>query len=421
MFDALLNDLTLDKVTLDIIKRRFFDELKSAFKNQSSCLGCYNTHIYLPPKNPKESYFLAIDLGGSNLRVAICKRFKDKIDIISITKEPLDVKLMTTNVTFLFEFIAECCVSIIKKYNIQQDISVGFTFSFRVEQHSKVRSTVKQWNKGYLLAINFDPAMELERLFHLKGFEQIKVDCLINDTTATLLTNYFYDNCCDVGLILGTGSNMCLAVPKLALNDDLFDDNYEKLIFNLESGNYNVDLPRTTIDDILDKHSLNPSIQFEEKMVAGLYLGELVSLSLLEYFNEKEYVLNWEKKDYLDSETIGQFQFSSHDDIYIYFKTLLNLELSRDDIEMVQRLCRLITSRSAQIAAALVAGAITFLTSLDSKQHNIGIDGSLYRIHPGYKELFETTVCDLLSDIPFTVSFLTQDNASLIGSALVID
>ena len=52
---------------------------------------------------------------------------------------------MTTNVTFLFEFIVECCF-LIKKNNIHQDISVGFTFSFRVEQHSKVRSTVKQWN-----------------------------------------------------------------------------------------------------------------------------------------------------------------------------------------------------------------------------------------------------------------------------------
>ena len=32
MFDVLLDDLTLDRTTLDLIKRRFFDELKSAFR-----------------------------------------------------------------------------------------------------------------------------------------------------------------------------------------------------------------------------------------------------------------------------------------------------------------------------------------------------------------------------------------------------
>tara|TARA_A100001015_G_scaffold303989_1_gene394500 strand:- start:3758 stop:5023 length:1266 start_codon:yes stop_codon:yes gene_type:complete len=421
MIDELIKDLSLSQTELKTLVSSFERELVNAFNNEESCLGCYNTCVALPLVKKNKGVFIAIDLGGSNLRVALCKRDKNGIVIVKSRKETLNATLMTHSVDYLFEYIVDICVSILDKAYLEQPISVGFTFSFRVEQFSIQHCIIKQWNKGYHLPVDFDPVQTIQSIFYQKGFSNINVDCLINDTTATLLTNYWVDSNCDIALILGTGTNICLAVPVKAVSTDFLDKNQHSVVYNLESGNFNVSLPRTTIDEILDKESLNPGVQLEEKMVAGLYLGKLVSLALNVYFTEKKSDCHWPVEQYLTSTLVGQFQIV--DDIVIkeHFRSIFDFELEANDIEMIRQLSRLITDRSAQIAATLIVASLQFLDSIEQKRHVVAVDGSLYSAHPRYKKVFQDTVYEFLNDFSSPISFLNEENASLLGSALLID
>jgi hexokinase len=90
-----------------------------------------------------------------------------------------------------------------------------------------------------------------------------------------------------IGAIFGTGTNAaymeeCKNIPKLAhmnLPPDM------KMAINCEYGafdNQHKVLPRTKYDIIIDKESPRPGQQTYEKMIAGLYLGELFRLAVLD-------------------------------------------------------------------------------------------------------------------------------------------
>lgn len=115
----------------------------------------------------------------------------------------------------------------------------------------------------------------------------IKLTALINDTTGTLIASNYTDDKMRIGCIFGTGCNAaymedCGSVPKIAhlnLPPDM------PIAINCEYGafdNAHKVLPRTKYDIIIDKESPRPGQQSFEKMIAGLYLGELFRLVCLE-------------------------------------------------------------------------------------------------------------------------------------------
>lgn len=94
-----------------------------------------------------------------------------------------------------------------------------------------------------------------------------------------------------IGGIFGTGCNAaymedCGSIPKLA-HMNLPPDT--PMAINCEWGafdNEGLVLPRTPYDETIDKDSPRPGQQAFEKMIAGLYLGELFRLVLMDLHKE---------------------------------------------------------------------------------------------------------------------------------------
>lgn len=115
----------------------------------------------------------------------------------------------------------------------------------------------------------------------------IKLTALINDTTGTLIASAYTDTEIKIGAIFGTGCNAaymedCGSIPKIA-HLNLEPDH--PMAINCEYGAFDsehVILPRTPYDVIIDKESPRPNQQAFEKMIAGLYLGELFRLVMLD-------------------------------------------------------------------------------------------------------------------------------------------
>jgi hexokinase len=110
---------------------------------------------------------------------------------------------------------------------------------------------------------------------------------LINDTTGCLLACAYKRPDCAIAVILGTGTNASY------VEDMNFVEMYEgekperrpAVIINTEWGAFgntgSLDNVRTEYDFQLDKNSRNPSKQVYEKLISGMYLGELVRLVIV--------------------------------------------------------------------------------------------------------------------------------------------
>jgi hexokinase len=133
----------------------------------------------------------------------------------------------------------------------------------------------------------------------------IKLTALINDTTGTLIASAYTDTKMKIGCIFGTGCNAaymenCGSIPKLA-HMNLPPDT--PMAINCEWGAFDNEhkvLPRTPYDIIIDKESPRPGQQAFEKMIAGLYLGELFRLVLVDLHDNKDvHIFEGEKIDKL--------------------------------------------------------------------------------------------------------------------------
>ena len=105
-----------------------------------------------------------------------------------------------------------------------------------------------------------------------------------------------------IGCIFGTGCNAaymehCGDIPKIAhmkLPADM------PMAINCEYGafdNSHKVLPRTRYDEIIDRESPRPGQQTFEKMIAGVYLGEIYRLVLLDLIENPEVKL-FQGQDY---------------------------------------------------------------------------------------------------------------------------
>lgn len=114
-----------------------FDEGLSCGDHTSS-VKMLITFVHSLPNGSKEEEgnFLALDLGGTNLRVLLVK-IKDGNDTqTAVKKSVLTEELITGTQEVLFDHIAAEVASFVKEQNIETVLPLGFTFSFPVEQSS---------------------------------------------------------------------------------------------------------------------------------------------------------------------------------------------------------------------------------------------------------------------------------------------
>lgn len=102
-----------------------------------------------------------------------------------------------------------------------------------------------------------------------------------------MVTRCYEDSTCEMGVILGTGTNACY-IENLSLINKYKGSTPKGsggMIINMEWGAFGDSksfLPSTKYDKSLDTNSLNPSFQLFEKMISGMYLGEIARYALLD-------------------------------------------------------------------------------------------------------------------------------------------
>ncbi|PAN17609.1 hypothetical protein PAHAL_3G143300 [Panicum hallii] len=394
------------------------------------------------PTGNEEGFFYALDLGGTNFRVLrVQLAGKEKRVAKRESKEvSIPPHLMSGNASELFGFIASALASFVAdegRNNVFEDKQreLGFTFSFPVRQTSIASGTLIKWTKAFSIddAVGEDVVAELQTAMEKQGVD-MRVAALINDTVGTLAAGRYNDEDVVIGVILGTGSNAAYveeasAIPK-------FEGELPKsgnMVINTEWGNFSSScLPITEYDQALDEESLNPGEQIFEKLISGMYLGEIVRRVLLKIASQstlfgKVNQTKLKTRFILRTPDISAMHHDDTPDLRIVAEKLAdNLKIKDTSLEtrkMVVEICDIVTTRSARLAAAGIVGILRKIGRAvpgDERRSVVAIDGGLFEHYAEFRQCLEGTLVELLGEeASRSVAVkLTKDGSGL-GAALI--
>ena len=394
------------------------------------------------PDGYETGTFLALDMGGTNLRVCeiILLEEKGEFDIIqSKYRMPEDLKTGTSEE--LWEYIADCIQQFIEYHHEVEDlekldkIPLGFTFSFPATQNYIDNGILQRWTKGFdISGVEGKDVAPLFEAALAKRDLPIRLSALINDTTGTLIASAYTDDTMKIGCIFGTGCNAaymenCGSVPKIAsynLPPDM------PIAINCEYGafdNEHVVLPRTPYDVIIDNDSPRPGQQAFEKMIAGLYLGELFRLVLVDLHDNKsckvfqgQDISKLRKAYTLDSSFLSMIEedpFENLTETGDLFLRELGIKANQPELELCRRLAELIGTRAARLSACGVA-AICKKKNIETC--HVGADGSVFNKYPHFKARGAIALREILDwreGEKDPISILAAEDGSGVGAALI--
>ncbi|KAL7272332.1 hexokinase [Rhizina undulata] len=433
---------TVDTPKLHQIVDRFKSELTKGLSKEGGSIPMNPTWVIGFPTGDETGTFLALDMGGTNLRVCEVElpEGKGMYDIYqSKYRIPEEIKNGTGEQ--LFDYIAECVKQFLIASHPDEDISeldlhLGFTFSYPCEQNAIDHGILQRWTKGFDIdgVEGHDVVPMFEAALERKGVS-IKITALVNDTTGTLIASAYTDELTRIGCIFGTGCNAAYmeeagCIPKLA---HMNLDPKLQIAINCEWGafdNEHVVLPRTTYDIHIDKHSPRPGQQTFEKMVAGLYLGEIFRLVLVDLHANQD-VKIFEKQDIsalqveysLDASFLAEIESDPWENLmetHALFEKKLNIVTTEPERKLIRRLAELIGTRAARLSAC---GVAAICSKKNITACHVGADGSVFNKYPNFQQRGAQALREIFgwdkSVRKDPIQMVPSEDGSGVGAALI--
>lgn len=410
------------------IAGRFEQEMLAGLEGRSSSLKMLPAFV-TRPSGKEKGEILALDFGGSNIRVALVQLLGDGqfkvIDNISASLRDYSAgrEYISKDSTAreLFAFQARLVREIVQRNHCEK-VPLAYTFSFPSRQDNIRHAELINWSKEI-----DTPGVEGHNVVQLlkQALQDYEMDGLletvavINDTVGTLLTAAYGDRCTDIASILGTGHNSCYIEPGLYRE-------YKDMIVNTESGNFNK-LAISIYDRLLDKDSKQPGKQLLEKQVAGHYMGELFRLILSDLIKQDKLLNGIIPPSLSCSYTVKAEDLSliigdnslALDNVDMWLKQYgVLLDISREELMIIKDIASIISLRSARLVAATFIGILKHIDPEVEHSHSIAVDGSLYEKMPFYAANLKTALNEALGADSRKVTIKLAKNGSAIGAAI---
>lgn len=401
--DEYLQHLQLsDEVLMDLSMRfrREMDKGLCRDTNPTAAVKMLPTFVRSTPDGTEQGEFLSLDLGGANFRVLLVKVVSGENRRVEMQNEiyviPEDV--MRGTGSEFFDHIAGCMAQFLEKMGIKdKKLPLGFTFSFPCHQTRMDEAVLMSWTKGFKpTGVEGQEVVSLlRRAIKKRGDFDIDVVSVINDTVGAMMTCGYDDQHCEIGLIVGTGTNACYMEQMRHL--EVLGGDEGRMCVNTEWGAFGddgaLDDIRTDIDREIDAGSLNPGQQLFEKMISGMYMGELVRLILAKMSKKG---LLFQGRATPELLTTGNFKTSyvyaieneSEEEGLAAAERVLQgfgLDPTVEDCIGTQRVCEIVSTRAAHLVAATLASVLRQIRdnkAVEKLRTTIGVDGSVYKNHP---------------------------------------
>ncbi|ODV87121.1 hypothetical protein CANARDRAFT_174217 [[Candida] arabinofermentans NRRL YB-2248] len=433
---------TISGDKLKEITNHFINELNKGLSKESN-IPMIPGWVMDYPTGEETGDYLAIDLGGTNLRVVLVTLKGNSDFSFTHSKFALPESMRTAKSEELWEFIAICLKEFVDEkfpngpINGVEKIPLGFTFSFPASQQAINSGFLQRWTKGFDIAgvEGHDVVPMLQKAIE-KFNVPIDVVALINDTTGTLVASMYSDPETKAGLIFGTGVNGAyydkvsnILKIKGQLPNDIQNDS--PMAINCEYGafdNEHLILPRTKFDLQIDSESPRPGQQTYEKMIAGYYLGEVLRLILIDFYNDgvifKDQDISKLKKTFIMDTSypsrIEEDAFENLDIVNELFEKDLGIKTTNCEREIIHRLCILIGTRAARLS---ICGVAAICLKMNYTSGHCASDGSVFKRYPGFQQRAAEGLRDIFgwecSPENYPIKLTAAEDGSGVGAAVI--
>ncbi|XP_040538985.1 hexokinase-3 isoform X5 [Gallus gallus] len=431
--ERLLAPLRLSRADLERVQALMKQEMERGLdreSNATSSVRMLPTYVCHTPDGTERGKFLALDLGGTNFRVLVVHVEEDNIHMANEIYV-IPTAIMQGTGEALFDHIIECIVDFQMKQKLTgQVLPLGFTFSFPCQQLGLDKAVLLTWTKGFNASgcVGQDVVQLLREAAQRKQHTTLKVVAVVNDTVGTMMACGYHDPKCEIGLIVGTGTNACYMEERA--NVGTVEGDEGRMCINMEWGAFGdngcLDGFFTSFDQLVDEKTINAGKQRFEKLISGMYLGEIVRHILLALV-EEQVLFRGKPSHNLQNRDIFQTKFLSKIEtpglaLLQVQGILCNLELdaSYEDSVLVREVCQVVSQRAAHLCAAGMAAVVEKMREsrgLEQLTVTVGVDGTLYKMHPHFSQNLQQMLRELAPRCD--VTFLQSEDGSGKGAALV--
>ncbi|KAL4815797.1 hexokinase-domain-containing protein [Aspergillus spinulosporus] len=317
-----------------------------------------------------------------------------------------------------------------------EKLPLDFTFSYLVTQDHIRHGVLQRWTKGFDIS-----GVEGEDIVaHLKEVSEkrnvpVRLVALVNDTVGTLIASAYKNPAIRIGSIFAMGCDAAYMekvsrIPKIADHGSEFESD-ALVSINCEYGAFDNEhkvLPLTRFDEEIDNTSARPGKQAYEKMVAGMYMGELLRLLLLHLhessgvFTDAE-IARLRGYGMMDSASLSRMEAGVSEaermaDAKCILKELYGIETTNEEVRVCCLLGEIVCTRAARLYAC---GIATLCQKQGISECAVGVDGSTSEKHLQLRERAADALGEIL-DWPKgqqMVKLVTAEDRSGVGSALI--
>lgn len=411
--NKLLREISMHPDLTDIqeMTNAFLSEMEKGLQGEASSIPMIPTYISALGTPAENVPVIAVDAGGTNLRVALVTFVGGKPVVTRMEKYPMPGSLSEITSD---EFFTELAEKILPLTEVSDRI--GFCFSYPAEIFPNRDGKIICLTKEVSVTDSAGKIIghELKKKLSDMGVTKDLSFTLLNDTVASLMggvaefTLSGFDGIC--GLILGTGYNTCCLekgenIKKLGTASDM--------IINCESGNFTKAV-RGRVDEMIDATAEHPDVNMLERLLSGAYIGKIVTNSA--HFAAQKGLLSASF-----SEVLPPFTSPELDEFLRGGENRVSLMCVGTDAEVLRELIDKTFERAARLVCANIAALCLHYNGGKSVEKPFGVvaEGSTFYKSLLFKEKLDKYVkSDIEGKLSLFVAFKQADNATLTGSAL---
>lgn len=411
----------------------FLADMQEGLKNQRVSQGMMMlpTYLTLGEDITKNEPVIVMDAGGTNFRICLIEFTQDgSVKVSMVSKLPMPGVETEVSADEFYNFI----VDQLEAY-LEYSQKISFCFSYPCEIQSDHDGIALRLNKEVKISgiKGTYVGREIKARLQNRGHDVSKISFVIlNDTVASLLGGFYQGRnlkCSSyASMVLGTGINTAYVeansnITKLSgAKNSIVVDQADKMIINMESGNYRVS-KLSDIDAIVDSKSVVAGEQMMEKKISGRYQGAQIYYSLREACQEEElfseqFKANFAKVEELESSEVTGFLADP------YGQGILS-QCCYDDYDREN--IYYIIDNMLEIAAKLVTTMIAAIHLQTGAGQNpvkplaITVEGTTYYKSPVLRAKISRYIQEFINgELGYYNVLMQAEEANVVGSALAI-
>ncbi|KAI9310652.1 hexokinase-domain-containing protein [Dichotomocladium elegans] len=436
--DELTRDFTLSTDTVKRMAHHLREEMDLGLVQDGANMPMLPSWICHHPTGQEKGEYIGLELSGTSVRIYLVKLHGQGRITTRQQKYPIHDHLKKGSFNELVDYFAISVDSFLSFVGYQPDhsgtISLGVVLSFPLVQTTLSKASVQKWTKDFMITgAEGKNIVEFLQTSLRRRHIPVTVEAVCNGAVGCLLAHSYRSLDTLLSCTVSTGTNAAYweKMSNITKCASVCGDGSEgDMIINTEWGSFGDTnpsyLPRTLYDNRVNRESFNPGVHIFEKMVSGLYLGE-IARNILVDFADRRLIFETQTSNELNTPYFFEASYMSAiesddtqelDDTKHILESILNLPTTTlHDRRVVKRICQLVGQRAARLVAAAISAVIDKRNALEAGL-TISVEGNIYEHYPNFPNRVNEALRDLYGHNVDRINIGITRDGNGIGGAL---